>query len=115
MSILKITKGPLAVKEHSNKRFDVYAVNEKILGFSGTIVAFVEAPIRPHKDNESDEDYTARIAVEAKANAELFAEAGTVATETGLTPRQLLQQRDELLGEVEKFKRLNRMLNKAHK
>lgn len=31
------------------------------------------------------------------ANARLIAEAGTVATETGLTPRQLAEQRKELL------------------
>ncbi len=34
---------------------------------------------------------------QAKANAELMAEAGTVFHETQLTPRQLLAQRDELL------------------
>lgn len=34
---------------------------------------------------------------EAIANAELIAEAGTVTNESGLTPRQLLEQRDELL------------------
>ncbi|BEV44811.1 hypothetical protein [Afipia carboxidovorans] len=33
----------------------------------------------------------------AEANARLIAEAGTVAHETGLTPRQLAEQRDELL------------------
>ena len=34
---------------------------------------------------------------ERQANRDLIAEAGTVANETGLTPRQLLEQRDELL------------------
>jgi hypothetical protein len=34
---------------------------------------------------------------EREANARLIAEAGTVATETGLTPRQLADQRAELL------------------
>jgi hypothetical protein len=34
---------------------------------------------------------------EDEANARLIAEAGTVATETGLTPRQLAEQRAELL------------------
>lgn len=34
---------------------------------------------------------------EAEANAKLIAEAGTVANECGLTPRQLLEQRNELL------------------
>lgn len=32
-----------------------------------------------------------------EANAKLIAEAGTVATECGLTPRQLLDQRNDLL------------------
>jgi len=35
--------------------------------------------------------------VEDKANAKLIAEAGTVTNECGLTPRQLLEQRNELL------------------
>ncbi len=34
---------------------------------------------------------------EAQANAELIAEAGTVTNECGLSPRQLLEQRNELL------------------
>lgn len=37
---------------------------------------------------------------QAEANARLIAEAGTVATETGLTPRQLAEQRAELLAEA---------------
>jgi len=36
---------------------------------------------------------------ERDANAALIAEAGTVTTETGLTPRQLAEQRTKLLGE----------------
>lgn len=35
---------------------------------------------------------------ETDANGRLIAEAGTVANETGLTPRQLADQRAELLG-----------------
>ena len=38
---------------------------------------------------------------EANANAGLIAEAGTVATETGLTPRQLADQRADLLAACE--------------
>jgi len=38
---------------------------------------------------------------EHRANARLIAEAGTVATETGLTPRQLADQRKELLEALE--------------
>ena len=36
-----------------------------------------------------------------RANATLFCEAFNVANETGLTPRQLLEQRNELLREIE--------------
>jgi hypothetical protein len=38
---------------------------------------------------------------ERAANARLIAEAGTVTTETGLTPRQLAEQRAELLAALE--------------
>ena len=37
---------------------------------------------------------------EAETNASLIAEAGNVYHETGLTPRQLAEQRDELLSEL---------------
>ena len=37
-----------------------------------------------------------------QANAALIAEAGTVHHETGLTPRQLVEQRDALLAEIER-------------
>ncbi|OWK35209.1 hypothetical protein [Fimbriiglobus ruber] len=36
-----------------------------------------------------------------EANAHLIAEAGTIATDTGLTPRQLAEQREELLEALE--------------
>ena len=39
--------------------------------------------------------------LEAEANAALIAEAGTVANETGLTPRQLANQRAELLAAIQ--------------
>ena len=48
---------------------------------------------------------------EARANAELIAEAGTVANETGLTPRELLNQRNELL---EVLKYAKKRLDFAH-
>lgn len=38
---------------------------------------------------------------QGEVNAQLIAEAGTVATETGLTPRQLAEQRQELLQALE--------------
>lgn len=40
---------------------------------------------------------------QARANAALIAEAGTVATETGMTPRQLVDSRTELLDMVHKY------------
>jgi len=66
----------------------------------------VDAPVpfieNEHGDFERVETQTGAIAFgrtpeEAQANARLIAEAGTVAHETGLTPRQLAEQRDELL------------------
>ena len=47
--------------------------------------------------NGQDDTITDPPLGEAYANARLIAEAGTVATETGLTPRQLAEQRAELL------------------
>ena len=41
-------------------------------------------------------------AAEALANAALIAEAGTVYHETGYTPRQLMQQRDDTAAQFEK-------------
>src|SRR5579871_3790386 len=38
---------------------------------------------------------------ENTANAQLIAEAGTIASETGLSPRELAEQREELLGALE--------------
>ncbi len=40
---------------------------------------------------------------QGEANAHLMAEAGTVASETGLTPRQLAEQREELLEALERM------------
>ena len=42
---------------------------------------------------------------EQQSNAQLIAEAGTVANATGLTPRQLLEQRDSLLEALEIVKK----------
>ena len=43
---------------------------------------------------------------QTEANAQLIAEAGTVATETGLTPRQLADQRKELLKALKEINKL---------
>lgn len=45
---------------------------------------------------ECMDGYSQPFTEEAKANASLIAEAGTVHHETGLTPRQLVEQRDAL-------------------
>lgn len=45
----------------------------------------------------SNTGFAAQTKSEAFANARLIAEAGTVLHETGLTPRELQKQRDELL------------------
>lgn len=44
-----------------------------------------------------------REGIEGNANAELIAEAFNVATETGLTPRQLAEQRKELLAVLDEI------------
>lgn len=49
-----------------------------------------------------------RYGVLTEADANLIAEAGTVANETGLTPRELLKQRDELLEALEGMLELER-------
>lgn len=43
---------------------------------------------------------------ESLANAKLIAEAGTVTNECGLTPRQLLEQRNELLSALKELRDL---------
>ena len=42
--------------------------------------------------------------VEAEANAQIIVEAGNVMNETGLTPRQLLEERNEMLDFINEFK-----------
>lgn len=53
-----------------------------------------------HADNRRDED---ELIAEQNANARLIIEAGNVANETGLTPRQLAEQRAELLSACERL------------
>lgn len=61
----------------------------------------------------SDADYGAFNA-ECEANARLIAEAGTVAHETGLTPRQLAKQRDDLLAALEELASLTKRMAALH-
>ncbi|EZP51437.1 hypothetical protein [Delftia sp. RIT313] len=52
---------------------------------------------------------------EANPIASLFAEAGNVFHETGLTPRQLVEQRDALLAEIEReYTELSDFQNEWH-
>lgn len=46
---------------------------------------------------------TVDFGMDQEANADLIIEAGTVANETGLTPRQLLDQRNELIGVLDEL------------
>lgn len=48
--------------------------------------------------------YVGKHETEQRANADLIAEAGTVAHETGLTPRQLAEQRVGLLAALKWYK-----------
>jgi hypothetical protein len=71
----KHTKGPWRIDHHEPADFD----------------AFVARIIRDDRINPDTIAFVANVVNEdeAWANAALIAEAGTVATETGLTPRQL--------------------------
>lgn len=53
-------------------------------------------------NSEDEEDLCIHATLDAgtKEDAELFAEASNVANETGLTPRQLADERDELLAAI---------------
>ncbi len=78
MSEAKPTPGPWHTSStHLGAAIDIGAAN-------GANVALVSGP----KENGADE-YV--------ANADMIADAGTVFHETGLTPRQLAEQRDKLL------------------
>ena len=57
----------------------------------GTVAAVGVDPSLPHWDGPQ------------RANARLIAEAGTVHHETGLTPRQLVEQRDALVERVKEL------------
>lgn len=87
-----ITKGPWishecdeATKEEINVAFEVRYKNQ------------ILADIMMGNSNQEYEEQDVEIITieEAKANAELISEAGTVFHESGLTPRELLQQNKE--------------------
>lgn len=47
--------------------------------------------------NYEERTFKPIVDIEAEANAKLIAEAGNVANQTGMTPMQILKQRNELL------------------
>jgi hypothetical protein len=86
---LNVTKGVAKVVLNSKKE---YAVR-----FPSHYVCMLPNPI--HYQGQ-DERYEQEMA-ECKANAHLIAEAFNVYNETGLTPRQLVEQRDEALAVID--------------
>lgn len=81
MNKLGITPGVWVAHKPEGSNGFIYVNNE--INASGNIATCY--PIHHLNDKE------------AEANAKLIAEAGTVANETGLSPLQLKEQRDELL------------------
>jgi len=59
-----------------------------------------------HRWDCADDDPDALGDPECEANAQLIAEAGTVCNETGKTPRELQQERDEALAALKQVKEL---------
>ena len=86
MKELKITKGEWELEEKPHHGLIM-------IGVYGYVFAEVYA-------NEYE------TSGECEANANLIAEAGNVANETGLTPRELLEQRNELLEALKEMVRV---------
>src|SRR5690348_14469594 len=57
--------------------------------------------IFPHRVMDANGAEVCRVHAANEDGARLIAEAGTVAHETGLTPRQLVEQRKELMGALQ--------------
>jgi hypothetical protein len=92
---LKITPGPWKVmyshKDHQDF-LAVWTADTK----EGTIGSPICKVSPHHSETETD-----------RANAELIAEAGTVTNESGYTPKELLEQRDELVEALEGVMRVD--------
>lgn len=97
MNKLGITRGKVkAQHSESNLAFNVVGTD---LGGRYKIARF------PYMDyGDGLEDFTEQHKLEANGNANLYAEAHNVANETGLSPLQLKEQRDELLAVIKKVK-----------
>ena len=81
MSEAKPTPGPWWLDEYGNLRCGVPVYRDRVL------ITGISMPTGNSKDYE-----------EAKANRDLLFDAGTVFHTTGLTPSQLVEQRDGLAG-----------------
>lgn len=81
MDISKITSGVWTIKQ--NKKQDYYVSGSSWLKLCK--VYNIVSKITPETQ------------IESKANAEIIAEAGTITNQCGFSPKQLLEQRDELL------------------
>jgi hypothetical protein len=92
---LGITRGKWEVVFHNWGNRGIYAGEKRIAGLS------IESTATEENQDELEK--------EMNANAHLIAEAGTVANETGLTPRELKEQRDNLYWACKKvFSELNK-------
>jgi len=97
---LNITKGEWGLYDARNKYYidrvegrDYEATMQK---------CYYIGALKPFEDLDTS-TFVADIIVDARkiANARLMVEAGNVANETGLMPRELLEQRDSLLTALE--------------
>ena len=90
---LEVTPGPWHVEAHSRGAGHINVTGPRLLPRPrfGPVAAAYTNLAGPMDDS---------CVAEMAANARLIAEAGTVLHETGLTPRQLAEQRAELLEAV---------------
>lgn len=93
---LNITPGGWYYTEHNWKETSIYAKHEEGCKYLGTLKI----------DSSVTEDNQEELELIVEANAKLIAEAGTVTNESGYTPRELLEQRDEAMKVIEKVVRL---------
>ena len=88
---MEITKGKWKTTFNSVKERGVRAI--------GGFICFLPKPIHYEGQDQRYEDEL----IEVKANAKLIAEAGTVYNETGYSPRELADQKAELLEAIKYY------------
>lgn len=89
MKELNISRAVWTYKEEYDPKYDQPVCNISTKGIDNFITVW----------SGNDE-----MTEECKANAQLIAEAGTVANECGKTPRELLEERNELLEALEEVR-----------